>query len=64
MKETGPTPEFFTVKEVAAHLRVHRMTVYRLIHSGKLRAQRISERGLRVPAAAYEEYLAATEVKA
>lgn len=64
MKETGPAPEFFTVKEVATKLRVNRMTVYRLIRSGKLRGQRISERNLRIPADAYAEYLAATEVRA
>lgn len=44
---TGPT--WLTVVEVAARLRVSRMTVYRLVHSGELpaaqvgRSYRISE---------------------
>lgn len=65
MTDSEPVPdELYTVKEVATKLRVHRMTVYRLIRSGRLPGLRISERGLRVTAAAYAAYLASTEVKA
>jgi excisionase family DNA binding protein len=46
-----------TVAEVAAALRVSRMTVYRLVHSGALGALRIGG-GIRVPEAALMEYLA------
>jgi excisionase family DNA binding protein len=55
----GNEPEpanFVTVDEVARHLRVSKMTVYRLIHSGELRCVRIG-RSFRIPADAVNEYL-------
>lgn len=64
MTETGPAPEFLTVREVAKRMRVHPMTVYRLIHAGKLACHRVTERGMRVPAAAVDAHLAATAVQA
>lgn len=33
--------EFFTVKEVAEHLRIHERTVYRYIKAKKLKATKI-----------------------
>lgn len=53
-------PAFYTVKEVAALLRVHRMTVYRLLHDGKLPYQCFGRRTFRIPVAAYEAYVAAS----
>ena len=50
-----------TVAEVAARLRVSKMTVYRLIPAGELPARRVG-RSFRVPAQAAEEYLAAAYV--
>ncbi|MPZ62185.1 MAG: helix-turn-helix domain-containing protein [Propionibacteriales bacterium] len=47
---------FLTVAEVAAAMRVSKMTVYRLVHSGELPAVRVG-RSFRVPAAAVDEYL-------
>lgn len=47
---------FLTVAEVAARMRVSKMTVYRLVHSGELEAVRVG-RSFRVPHAAVEEYL-------
>ena len=45
-----------TVAEVATALRVSKMTIYRLIHSGELPAMRIG-RSFRVSEAAYHSYL-------
>ncbi|MGH8794593.1 MAG: helix-turn-helix domain-containing protein [Stackebrandtia sp.] len=50
---------FLTVAEVAALMRVSKMTVYRLVHSGDLAAVRVG-RSFRVPENAVQEYLAAT----
>jgi excisionase family DNA binding protein len=47
---------FLTVAEVAALLRVSRMTVYRLVHAGTLTAVRVG-RSLRVPRNAVDGYL-------
>lgn len=49
-----------TISEVAAALRVSKMTIYRLIHAGELEAFRIG-RSFRVPSAALREYLRKTE---
>lgn len=48
--------DFLTVAEVAAIMRVSKMTVYRLVHSGELPAVRVG-RSFRVPAHAVDEYL-------
>jgi excisionase family DNA binding protein len=49
---------FLTVAEVAEVMRVSRMTVYRLVHSGELPAVRVG-RSFRVPERAVHEYLSA-----
>ena len=49
--------KFQTVAEVAAILRLSKMTVYRLVHSGDLDAIRISRRSFRVPEQAVSQYL-------
>jgi excisionase family DNA binding protein len=38
-----PQPDVYTVREVATHLRVGKMTVLRLIHDGHLPAYRIGQ---------------------
>ena len=48
---------FLTVAEVAAIMRVSKMTVYRLVHGGELAAVRVG-RSFRVPEPAVREYLA------
>jgi excisionase family DNA binding protein len=48
--------QFLTVAEVAAMMRVSKMTVYRLVHGGELPAARVG-RSFRVPRRAVEEYL-------
>lgn len=57
---TAPTNpgqvEFLTVAEVAAMMRVSKMTVYRLVHSGELPAVRVG-RSFRVPEKAVHNYL-------
>ena len=51
------TVSFLTVTEVAAIMRVSKMTVYRLVHGGELTAVRVG-RSFRVPETAVREYLA------
>ncbi len=48
--------KFLTVAEVAAVMRVSKMTVYRLVHSGELEAVRVG-RSFRVPEDAVNDYL-------
>ncbi|MEO9223011.1 MAG: helix-turn-helix domain-containing protein [Mycobacteriaceae bacterium] len=50
--------QFFTVAEVAKVMRVSKMTVYRLVHSGELPAVRVG-RSFRVRAEAVHSYLEA-----
>ena len=56
----GPKPlgevRFVTVAEVAAMMRVSKMTVYRLVHAGELPAVRVG-RSFRVPEQAVHDYL-------
>lgn len=47
---------FLTVAEVASLMRVSKMTVYRLVHSGELTAVRVG-RSFRVPETAVHAYL-------
>jgi excisionase family DNA binding protein len=51
------TVSFLTVSEVAAIMRVSKMTVYRLVHAGELAAVRVG-RSFRVPEPAVRDYLA------
>ncbi|MEC3975349.1 helix-turn-helix domain-containing protein [Amycolatopsis sp. H20-H5] len=48
--------QFLTVAEVASLMRVSKMTVYRLVHSGELPAVRVGK-SFRVPEKAVHEYL-------
>jgi len=48
--------KFLTVAEVATLMRVSKMTVYRLVHSGELSAVRVG-RSFRVPEQAVQDYL-------
>ncbi|MDN5721453.1 MAG: helix-turn-helix domain-containing protein [Corynebacterium sp.] len=50
---------FLTVAEVAELMRVSKMTVYRLVHSGELPAVRVG-RSFRVHEQAVEDYLGAS----
>ena len=47
---------FLTVAEVASLMRVSKMTVYRLVHSGEMPAVRVG-RSFRVPEKAVDDYL-------
>ena len=47
---------FLTVAEVAAIMRVSKMTVYRLVHAAELPAVRVG-RSFRVPEQAVHDYL-------
>lgn len=48
------SPRFLTVAEVAQMMRVSRMTVYRMVHSGELPAIRFG-RSFRVPQSAVQD---------
>src|SRR5215218_11196482 len=50
------TVSFLTVTEVAAIMRVSKMTVYRLVHGGELVAVRVG-RSFRVPEPSVRDYL-------
>jgi excisionase family DNA binding protein len=54
---------FLTVAEVAGVMRVSKMTVYRLVHSGELPAVRVG-RSFRVPEKAVHDYLEAAFIEA
>jgi excisionase family DNA binding protein len=56
-ERTTATPTFYDVAEVANMFKMSRMTVYRAINSGELRAIRIRGR-LLVPAAVIESLVA------
>jgi excisionase family DNA binding protein len=71
-REDGSTPAndaesltgaFLTVAEVAALMRVSKMTVYRLVHAGDLPAVRVG-RSFRVPEEAVRRYLRDSFVEA
>ena len=50
-----------TVAEVATRLRVSKMTVYRMVKSGDLRAVEVM-RSIRIPERVLDQYLAASVV--
>ena len=54
---------FLTVAEIAQRMRVSKMTVYRLVHSGELPAVRFG-RSFRVQRAAVEELIHAARYEA
>ena len=54
-----PRQRYLTVAEVAETMRLSKMTVYRLVHSGELPAVRVG-RSFRVPQDALDAYLAAS----
>jgi excisionase family DNA binding protein len=55
--------KFLTVAEVAALMRVSKMTVYRMVHGGELTAVRVG-RSFRVPEQAVHDYLRAAFIEA
>jgi excisionase family DNA binding protein len=57
MSSDQPRVRFLTVAEVAEVMRVSKMTVYRLVHSGQMPAVRVG-RSFRVPKDALDHYLA------
>jgi len=57
------TVRFLTVAEVAAVMRVSRMTVYRLVHAEELACVRVG-RSFRVPERAVHDYLRAAYTEA
>ena len=62
MSSEQPRARFLTVAEVAAVMRVSKMTVYRLVHSGEMPAVRVG-RSFRVPQEALEQYLGTSYVE-
>ncbi|MFZ2502732.1 MAG: helix-turn-helix domain-containing protein [Nocardioides sp.] len=54
--EGAPDIKFLTVAEVAAMVRVSKMTVYRMLHNGEIPALRVG-RSFRVKEGDVHEYL-------
>lgn len=54
--ESAEAPKFLTVAEVADIMRVSKMTVYRMVHSGELPAARFG-RSFRVDSEVVQNYL-------
>ncbi len=50
------TPEYYLVDELAAKLRVNRMTIYRYIKAGKLRAHKMAK-VYRIARADFESFM-------
>lgn len=61
MSAGGERMRYLTVAEVAELMRLSRMTVYRLVHSGELPAVQVG-RSFRVPQDALDAYLRAHSV--
>lgn len=57
-----PGARFLTVAEVAARLRVSKMTVYRLVNDQELTSVRV-RRSVRVPVSAFEAYVQRAEAQ-
>lgn len=47
----------YTVPEVAKMLRKRKSTVYDMVYSGKIKASKLGERGIRITAAEIQKYL-------
>jgi excisionase family DNA binding protein len=62
MTSDTPRVRYLTVAEVADVMRVSKMTVYRLVHSGEMPAVRVG-RSFRVPQDALDMYLASSHVE-
>ena len=62
MSTQQPRVRFLTVAEVADVMRVSKMTVYRLVHSGEMSAVRVG-RSYRVPQDALEQYLSTSYIE-
>ncbi len=62
MSDQPGRTRFLTVVEVADVMRVSKMTVYRLLHSGELPAVRVG-RSFRVPQDALDHYLRTARVE-
>ena len=63
-ESTFHRPKYYTVKEIAHILAVKTSYVYELIDSGELKALRLSERRIRVPAAAFDQFIKDVEYNA
>jgi len=63
MSSQQPRVRFLTVAEVADVMRISKMTVYRLVHSGEMPAVRVGH-SYRVPQDALEQYLSTSHIEA
>lgn len=54
--------QFYLVEELAEQLRVSKMTIYRYIQAGKLKAHKIGKE-FRIPQDEYNKFLEQTETK-
>jgi excisionase family DNA binding protein len=56
MTDNETWPEYLNITEVAAVMKVSKMTVYRLVHKGDIEATRVG-RSFRIDAAHLRDYL-------
>ena len=63
MSSQQPRVRFLTVAEVADVMRISKMTVYRLVHSGEMPAVRVGH-SYRVPQDALEQYHSTSHIEA
>ncbi|MET8864652.1 helix-turn-helix domain-containing protein [Nonomuraea sp. NPDC004580] len=64
MNEPTTPDRYWTIAEVADHLRVSRMTVYRLADSGAFPGTIRVGRAYRIPGSGLQAYLAASTIEA
>lgn len=57
MSDDGAWPELMTVREVADRYRVSKMTVYRLVHDGAIKATMAGRKHIRVYGESARQYL-------
>lgn len=56
-----PDSEWFSVRQIAGHINLAPMTIYRLVQSGEIPATRVG-RSFRIPAQAWFDYVKAQQV--
>lgn len=56
MKGLPKGAQYYTVEEVAAHLRMAKMSVYRMLHRGDIPSIRFGGRMYRIPAADFDAW--------
>ena len=61
--DTTSAEAIYTPEEAAAYLKLNKVTVYRFIREGKLRARRIGDRRYRITQADLDDFLSRVTVE-